>query len=270
MNEVRVKTLLSVALAMLGCQARPLKFVYLGQNVSEEDWRELAQEPGWKTAELVTDDGLSLRALEFNPSKPSTQAVLWFGGNSDFILRESKTAIEHFLGAFEAPCFAFAPRGYDGNSGTPSPELVEKDAEKALQYVLKKFGLKASQVIVGGFSWGTYSALYLGARARRGLEPVGRVMVFAPMTTIDISHRSSGQVDRYDAMPFAKDISVNTALIHGDKDTALPLEMSKTLQKRLPHARLEVVPGVDHLGLLVSEKSRLAALRAVGKETPSL
>jgi pimeloyl-ACP methyl ester carboxylesterase len=95
-------------------------------------------------------------------------------------------------------------------------------------------------------------------------------MVFAPLTTIDISHPSSSQVDRYDALPFAKDISVNTTLIHGDKDTALPLAMSKTLQKRLPHAQLEVVAGVDHLGLLVAPQSRLAAMRAAGKESPNL
>lgn len=265
-----MKTLLSAVALLMGCQARPPKFVYLGQNISEDDWRGLAQERGWKTAELVTDDGLSLRALELIPPKPSTRAVLWFGGNSEFSLRESQTAIDHLLSGTEIPCFTFAPRGYDGNSGVPSRERVEKDAENALQYVLKKFGLKASQVLVGGFSWGTYSALYLGARRQRGLEPVANVMVFAPLTTIDIAHTSSSKVDRYDAMLFVKDISVATTLIHGDQDTALPLEMSKTLEKRLPRARLEVVPGVDHLGLLVAAPSRLAALRVVGKETPSL
>ncbi len=50
----------------------------------------------------------------------------------------------------------------------------------------------------------------------------------------------------YDFYGLAKKIACPVLIFHGDNDDVVPLEHSKRLEQSFPHARLEILHGVDH------------------------
>jgi pimeloyl-ACP methyl ester carboxylesterase len=52
--------------------------------------------------------------------------------------------------------------------------------------------------------------------------------------------------DRSDVTPELGRIAQPTLLIYGDEDLIAPVEVGRLLQRQLPNAQLEVIPGADH------------------------
>ena len=56
--------------------------------------------------------------------------------------------------------------------------------------------------------------------------------------------------DRPDSIPLLSSINVPTLVITGDEDAIVPVQESEAMAAAIPHAKLEVLPGVGHLSNL--------------------
>jgi len=57
-------------------------------------------------------------------------------------------------------------------------------------------------------------------------------------------YKDAEKIRGYDA---AKRINIPTLIVHGDKDETVPLEQSKISASLMPHCRLEIIEGADHI-----------------------
>jgi pimeloyl-ACP methyl ester carboxylesterase len=55
--------------------------------------------------------------------------------------------------------------------------------------------------------------------------------------------RASNEHDAWDVLP---EITAPTLILHGDNDILTPVDNAWLLASRIPHARLEVLPGARH------------------------
>ena len=47
-------------------------------------------------------------------------------------------------------------------------------------------------------------------------------------------------------VPLLKHIDTQTLIIHGQHDALVPVAAAKDLKRRIPHAKLEIIPGMGH------------------------
>ncbi len=106
---------------------------------------------------------LGLAPVQVGPSRglirPPVRGHAWFlywGGNTSTYFKDAVDAVAGFRLPPEIGVLIVAPPGFD-SEGRPSPEGVERDAATAREWLRSQHG--AEQIVVGGFSMGTYSAL---------------------------------------------------------------------------------------------------------------
>jgi pimeloyl-ACP methyl ester carboxylesterase len=89
-----------------------------------------------------------------------------------------------------------------------------------------------------------YSRTFIDANETLLLELTARGTEGTPRHTLARQTEAVQQFDSYDAL---STINHPTLVIHGTADPIIPCENAHILAKRLPHARLELLPGVGHV-----------------------
>lgn len=64
-------------------------------------------------------------------------------------------------------------------------------------------------------------------------------------------------------------VTMPTLIVHGSADTDLPVAKARELADRIPHARLQVEEGLDHLTLWTSPGWRADVMSLLGLESPA-
>lgn len=174
----------------------------------------------------------------------SSQAVLYFGGNGEFV----STALPQLIATFpNAAVYALHYRGYSGSTGTPTEKNIIADGLTLFDLIYKKH----KEVTIIGRSLGSGVAIQVAS-----LRPASRLVLVTPFDSIlEIAKERFKYVpiswlleDKYESSKFAPHISIPTTIIAAEHDVVIP--MSST-QRLAPHfktgiASFIVIPGVGH------------------------
>jgi pimeloyl-ACP methyl ester carboxylesterase len=222
-----------------------------------------AARPGWESAVLRTADGHSLNGLLRRPRAASAPWVLFFNGNGPHLLEDSQAFLETLRGERDWGLSTWAPRGFDGSTGTPSPQAWADDVALALRTLREREHPSVLHLV--GFSMGAHLAV--GA-ASAGVDTL---TLLAPFTQIEVHPRSAlGRFtpDVFSTLPKVAAVRAKAALVlHGAADSAVPPAQGREVAAAL-RARFVEVPGAGHLELLESPVA-LEAVRAFFQAPPA-
>lgn len=180
-------------------------------------------------------DGVQLNAW-FVPGKPETPLVLFFHGNAGNL--SDNLEYLNLLHGQGFPIFIFDYRGYGISQGEPRRENdLYEDARGAISY-LEGQGWQHEKTIFFGQSLGAAVALQMALEN----PPAGLVMESSFTSMDDIVQYVSplayytvgwwGIDLHFDNLAKINRVEVPLLLIHGDKDTVVPVEMGRRLFAR--------------------------------------
>lgn len=249
-----------IAMAIGRFGDRSLRFPYLAQAVPGSSLRALAT-GGWEPWEVEVEPGLRLQGLLRPPAEGERRFVLHFPANNEFVLEEARRDL---AALFPTPGLGLATvawRGFDGNPGRPSPEALAHDGAAVLAALLRERGISAADVVLSGFSLGTWVALAVARQQEAAREAPAGVLLLAPMTRIRVLSKGPlarlAAGDLYDTAPLASPEGPPVLLLHGAQDDAFPSSMSLELKGRLgERAERAELAGVGHADLPTSAQAR--------------
>ncbi|MEZ5851746.1 MAG: alpha/beta hydrolase [Hyphomicrobiaceae bacterium] len=178
--------------------------------------------------EIVTPDGQRLVAWQID-ARPGQPTILYFHGNAGNLTDRAARASRY--AAVGYGFFIVSYRGYGGSTGRPSEANNIADARLAYDRLVSE-GVPPSMIVVYGESLGSGVAVQLAA-ARK----VAAVILDAPYTSMiemallryPFLPARHLLLDRYDSKRHIKDIAAPVLVLHGERDTVIPVAMGQAL-----------------------------------------
>ncbi len=186
---------------------------------------------------IMTSDGLKLSSLYKKSKLNDNKTILVFHGNAGHV-GHRVTKFKPFLDKGYG-LLLLEYRGYSNNSGKPTEEGLLKDAEAALNYLLKqKINLK--EIILYGESLGTAIATKLSTKFS-----FNSTILEAPFTSVADVAQSHYWIfpakwlvlDRFEILEIIKKIKSPLLLIHGYKDNIINIKFGKKVFERAPQPK---------------------------------
>ncbi len=203
---------------------------------------------GARDVTLHTEDGLDLGAW-FVPAAPATDtgmAVLVAPGNGGN--RLGRIGLAEELSRRGLAVLLMDYRGYGGNPGRPSESGLAADADAAVA-ALEELGYPPARTIHFGESLGTGVVAALQART----PPAGVALrsPFTELADVGAHHYPWLPVrlllrDRFPVSEHLADSDVPVTVIHGNRDTVVPTELSEQIADGAPSLFEQVVLTGDH------------------------
>jgi fermentation-respiration switch protein FrsA (DUF1100 family) len=179
---------------------------------------------------FTTDDGQRLNGW-FVPGYTDV-TWLWFHGNGGNISHrvDEIAQIHHRLGV---NLFIFDYRGYGKSEGVPSERSTYRDARTALAYLQERPDVNPEKIIYFGQSLGAAVAVELAAHQ----PPLGLVLVAPFVSLSDMSRILYPQLpavpwlvrNRYNSLAHLSSIHCPLLILHGDRDTIVPISQGRKL-----------------------------------------
>ncbi len=201
---------------------------------------------GVRVENLATHDGETV-ILWYAPARSGMPTILYFHGNAgekgDRPLRFKFYQSRGFGVAY------LSYRGYGGSSGSPSEAGLITDATTAYRWLVAQ-GVAPRRIALLGESLGSGVAVQLAAT-----HEVGAVALEAPYTsTADVAARIYWWLpvhilmkDQYRSIEFIGAVKAPLLIIHGDRDTLIPLEFGKRLFATANEPKeMQIVAGFGH------------------------
>lgn len=222
--------------------------IYPAPKYPQGDWQASKQQ-GWEEVDFQSADGTKLNGWYRETANPSQNYLLYCHGNGENIA---------YLGEYLADMsdlhdlniFVFDYRGYGRSEGSPHEAGVLADAEAASQWLAKRAGLPANQLLLMGRSLGGGVAIDLASRnGARGLivqntftslpDAAARMYPWAPVRWLMRNrYESVTKLSQYDG-PFLQS--------HGTADTLVPLDLGKKLHAAAKGPKkLLIYKGLNH------------------------
>ncbi|NMO15271.1 alpha/beta hydrolase [Pyxidicoccus fallax] len=184
------------------------------------------------------------------PAPEGAPTVVHFHGNGEQLLGQLEYGQR--LREWGLGFFAVEYPGYGASPGSPTEDGIYAAAEAGLK-LLRSKGVPAERMVLSGRSLGTGVAVEM---ARRGYG--SRLMLVSPYTSIvDIASLAFPFLpatllvrDRFDTVSKAPGVNLPVLIIHGERDTLIPVDMGRRLGTRFPKATVETVPGAGHNDVL--------------------
>lgn len=199
--------------------------------------------PGYQDVTYETADGLRL-AGGYREAAPGKPTLLFFHGNA--ASWQSTTQVLAPLVREGYGVFAASYRGYRANPGTPSEAGLYRDARGAAAWLAAN---GVDDLVIVGNSLGSGPAVELA----RALQPRGLVLIspFASMTEVAAANARWLPVewlmrDRYDNAAKLPEVAAPVLILHGDRDTLIPLPHAQRLARLARDATLVTVPHAGH------------------------
>lgn len=203
-------------------------------------------------------DGAISRGIYLHNSQ-SIATVLYFGGNEFRLDREGKPVVEGLAKA-GVDIVIFDHRGYGHSDGTPTAELLKKDAVDLYRFVKSR---AKNRVVVHGLSLGSFMATSIAEH-----EPIdGLVLEGAPTNADDQVHalfpwyvsifvrpRISAELLLVDNVSALRNYRGPLLLLTGGNDELVPPSLQHELYDKTKTTRkyIHVFPGFGHKGLIES------------------
>ncbi len=200
------------------------------------------------------DPEVTLGGYLFQPQPASDRAVILlhgYGGNASLT-----TALGRRLAETGWVALCLSQRGWLGSTGQEDQGLRQPDDVLCAAAWLKR-EIGAATISLMGFSQGGQVALLAAARA----PDFAAIVAWFPCTNLktwplqvdgDAIHHYLEEfvrpedVERCSPTEVAHQISAPVLLIHGDNDSAVPIEQSHEIVAANPAIQLRIVSGGDH------------------------
>ncbi len=274
MLKILVAVLLgaAIALAVIAAKNRH-RFRYQPTQLAAADFAQLAARPGFVADEFEVEPGVTLRGLVRQPTGKPGAWLLFLPGNGGDVLRGAQSLLERLAAGSGLGLAVWAYRGFDGSLGTPSAAAFAADSEKVYARLQTKHGAEPQRIHLVSFSLGTALNLRLaGLATARGTPPASLVLLSAYdqiQVTQDAWWAPWSFADVYDAVEQTRDSRVDTLLVHGTLDDAVPVAAARTLAAALgPRARLIELPGRGHVDWLEDEAALTQIREFIVRLTP--
>jgi pimeloyl-ACP methyl ester carboxylesterase len=201
--------------------------------------------PGYRAVAYETSDGLRL-AGGYREAAPGKPTLLFFHGNG--ASWQSTTQVLAPFASEGYGVFAASYRGYQGNPGAPTEDGLHRDARAAAGWLAAN-GVGAGDLVIVGNSLGSGPAVELARTTR----PRALVLIspFTSMTEVAAANARWLPVewllrDRYDNAAKLPEVAAPVLILHGDRDTLIPLEHARRLAPIAQTGTLVIVPQAGH------------------------
>lgn len=218
-----------------------------------------------------TSDGLMLHAWHLKGQHVKRGTILFLHGNAENI----STHINNVLWLTECgyDVFAFDYRGYGKSAGNPTIAGVHIDAQAAIETILNLTQKDDERVIILGQSLGGAIAVYATANSPHK-NRIKALIVDSAFSDYKVIAReklalfsitrlfqyplASLFADEHSPVAWIKHVApVAVLILHGDKDTTVPLHHSLALfNEALPPKYFWPVKDVGHIQSLASQEIR--------------
>lgn len=200
--------------------------------------------------EVVLDTKDDERVIVWHvPPKEGKPVVLFFHGNGEVLAWR----VPRFraITADGTGLIALSFRGYGGSSGSPSEEGLLSDAAAAYDFAAAHY--PPSRIIPWGYSLGSGVAVALATT-----RPVAKLILEAPYTsTVDVAAAAFPWApvrwlmhDRFHSDQRIAKLNVPLLIMHGEKDTVIPIVIGRRLYDLAPgHKRFVALPQGTHVNL---------------------
>ncbi len=251
-----------VAIGGAGLYALLVMGVALGYRAALFPAPKTGLEPIARGARVVTREIDGIPVVTFEAAAPPGKPVIvYFHGNGEELVDLSSLALA-LLGEgvgfmlVEYPGYGLAARG------TPTEETLYRAAAHALDQ-LRASGVRDGDVVLVGHSLGS------GVAAEMAVRGYGaKLVLISPFTSmVDMVSRFAPIVpsswlvrDRFETLAKAPQIRQPTVVVHGDRDTLIPMRMGQAVASAVPSARLEIFEQAGHNDLFQRDGDRLLAL----------
>lgn len=193
-----------------------------------------------------SSDGETIVAWWFESDKPKGTILFshWNGG--DITIRAS------FVGQLRREGFSvllYDYRGYGKSSGSPDEKGLYLDAVAAYDYLRDVLNFQPGKIILLGESLGSAVSVELAKR-----REVAGLVLLSPFTKFgEMAWRTLpipvgwALKSRYDSIGKIRNIHTPLAIVHGDRDTLVPIEMGQELYDAHPGTKsFYQVKGAGH------------------------
>lgn len=214
---------------------------------------------GVRIQELSLEDGTRYRTAVFDVAEPRG-VLAYFVGNGEDLTSGVHWAAN--FGAYGLQTIVTEYPGYGNSDGVASYRSITAAAECSASEAATWSKDKSVPLFLAGHSLGTFSAVHAAAG---GLGD--RLLLVSPPTSIAASARSRypflpvGLLLRhpFDNLGKAASIQIPTLIIHGDRDTIVPIAMGEKLAAAIPGAELIVARGEGHNSLQLHRRGPFGA-----------
>ena len=251
------KLVLYACLAAFGAYTATGAILWAGQGrLIFEPKRGLVVQPG-ELGFRVVDVTIAVRGEKVHAwwmpaARAGGKVILYFHGNDGNVSTSlAETALLRELGH---AVMVVDYRGYGESDGTfPSEATVYEDAEAALGFLTRQWGIAPRDVYVYGHSLGAAVAIDLAVKHR----DLGGLVVESGFTSIadmaELNQKYSIYPvrlllnQRFESIAKVPELKLPVLYIHGTADEIVPYHMGVSLFERSGgHKRLLPVPGGDH------------------------
>ncbi|MEZ5964291.1 MAG: alpha/beta hydrolase [Planctomycetota bacterium] len=248
---------LLLALAFIGYRNRH-RFRYRPSTLSVDAYRRLAEGSSFRTDEAQAAPGVTLRGLVRRPEDPHAPWLFLLPGNGSELLSGGRALLQRLAAGHDCGLAVWAYRGFDGSTGTPDAVALRADSDLLWQRLQDEFGAVPERLHIVAFSLGTELALRLAAHLQARGTPPASLVLLSPydriLVTADAWWAPWSFADEYDTTAFAQATRVDTMLVHGTEDDAVPIEAGRRLARTLgPRAALLELDGRGHADWLADD-----------------
>ena len=199
---------------------------------------------------VESTDGCTLDAWRVCPDEP-TASVIYFHGSGGNLGTAAETFAMYYMCGLEV--FGFDYRGYGESNGSPTEEGVYADGLAAVEYFMQHLKSDDRPVIYIGRSLGGPVAAFVS----REEEPRGLILEATfPSKNSLVSNRKILRLVklfmkyRFTTADYLQGHSFPVMVIHGDKDSTVPLKQGYELFNKLTgHRSFLRIPGAGHSDL---------------------
>ncbi len=233
---------LTVALAMLFGQR---KLVYVPDQTGRIDPAAVGLAG---VRELTIDSGENARAIAwYSKAAPGQPTLLYFHGNAGSLSSRSERIRKYRDKGRGILMMSY--RGYSGGTGSPSEDANVADAKRAYD-LLTGDGVRAADIIIYGESLGSGVAVQVAVA-----KPAAGLILDAPYTSL--ADLAAGHYpwlpvrgmlfDRYESARHIKSVHAPLLIVHGERDTTIPVAMGKALYDAANAPKqIEIIAGAGH------------------------
>jgi fermentation-respiration switch protein FrsA (DUF1100 family) len=198
---------------------------------------------------LAAPDGARLIAWH-TPARAGRPTLLYLHGNAGNLAGRADRFERYQRLGFGLMMLSW--RGYSGSTGNPTEANNVADATLAFDTLVES-GVPAHDIVVYGESLGSGVAIQLA-----GARPVAALVLDAPYTSIvDVAILSYPYLpvrplllDRYESDRHIAKVTAPVLVLHGERDTVIPVTMGRALYERVPGPKkIALFPEGGHIDL---------------------
>ena len=220
-----------------------------------------------------TADGLTVSCWFRGPMQEGRPTVVLLPGNAGHLgirAHKARALMDEGYGVLMV-----GYRGYGGNPGTPSEKGLVADARAALDFLVG-LGISGTRMVMYGESLGSSIALQLAIERRAGvvvLEAPATSMSDVAAATVPFFPIRWLLLDRFDCLSRIAEIRSPLLIIHGERDTIVPIRFGRTLFERAAEPkRAHWLPDAGHNDLARHGSIQLVLdyLEELGRKGPAM